>query len=126
MNSITKIMYVSLAGLITLCTSCSQEAPQNQPRSNQPGREDDLRRRVVVLEHGDRRQLRRSVRCSTRRMRSRPFSGSMSTDYALDYNRGGSNVLGTPAYSFPIARVRFVIDEKFPVRLPIVRAGLSR
>jgi len=42
-----------------------------------------------------------------------PFSGSMSTDYALDYNRGGPSVLGAPAYSFPIARVRWVIDENF-------------
>jgi hypothetical protein len=42
-----------------------------------------------------------------------PFSGSMSTDYALDYNRGGPSVLGDPSYSFPIARIRWVIDEKF-------------
>ena len=42
-----------------------------------------------------------------------PFSGSMSTDYALDYNRGGPSVLGEPAYSFPIARIRWVIDEKY-------------
>jgi len=42
-----------------------------------------------------------------------PFSGSMSTDYALDYNRSGPSVLGEPAYSFPIARVRWVIDEGF-------------
>ncbi|HET8939736.1 MAG TPA: hypothetical protein VFN67_40130, partial [Polyangiales bacterium] len=42
-----------------------------------------------------------------------PFSGSMSTDYALDYNRGGPSVLGQPAYSFPIARIRWVIDESY-------------
>lgn len=42
-----------------------------------------------------------------------PFSGSMSTDYALDYNRGGPSVLGQPAYSFPIARIRWVIDENY-------------
>ena len=42
-----------------------------------------------------------------------PFSGSMSTDYALDYNRGGPSVLGEPAYSFPIARIRWVIDENY-------------
>ncbi|MET0385920.1 MAG: zinc-dependent metalloprotease [Polyangiales bacterium] len=42
-----------------------------------------------------------------------PFNGSMSTDFALDYNRGGSSVLGEPAYSFPIARIRWVIDERF-------------
>jgi hypothetical protein len=42
-----------------------------------------------------------------------PFSGSMSTDYGLDYNRGGPAVLGEPAYSFPIARIRWVIDENY-------------
>ncbi|HKU43401.1 MAG TPA: zinc-dependent metalloprotease, partial [Polyangiales bacterium] len=42
-----------------------------------------------------------------------PFSGSMSTDYAIDFNRGGPSVLGSPTYSFPIARVRFVIDEHY-------------
>jgi hypothetical protein len=42
-----------------------------------------------------------------------PFSGSMSTDYAIDFNRGGPSVLGSPTYSFPIARVRFVIDEDY-------------
>lgn len=42
-----------------------------------------------------------------------PFSGSMSTDYALDYNRGGPSVLGQPAFSFPIARIRWVIDENY-------------
>src|SRR3954453_8337663 len=42
-----------------------------------------------------------------------PFSGSMSTDYALDYNRGGPSVLGEPAYSFPIARIRWGFDEGF-------------
>jgi hypothetical protein len=42
-----------------------------------------------------------------------PFEGSMSTDYGLDFNRGGPEVLGSPTYSFPIARIRWVIDEKF-------------
>jgi hypothetical protein len=42
-----------------------------------------------------------------------PFSGSMSTDYAVDFNRAGPNVLGAPVYSFPIARIRWVVDEKF-------------
>ncbi|MEY4576268.1 MAG: hypothetical protein RL701_971 [Pseudomonadota bacterium] len=42
-----------------------------------------------------------------------PFSGSMSTDYAIDYNRSGPSVLGEPAYSFPIARIRWVIDENY-------------
>jgi hypothetical protein len=42
-----------------------------------------------------------------------PFSGSMSTDYALDFNRGGPSVLGSPSYSFPIARIRWVIDERY-------------
>jgi hypothetical protein len=42
-----------------------------------------------------------------------PFSGSMSTDYGLDYNRGGPDVLGDPSYSFPIARIRWVIDEDY-------------
>src|SRR5689334_15892084 len=36
-----------------------------------------------------------------------PFSGSMSTDFALDYNRSGPSVLGDPSYSFPIARIRW-------------------
>ncbi len=42
-----------------------------------------------------------------------PFEGSMSTDYGLDFNRGGPYVLGSPTYSFPIARIRWVIDENY-------------
>jgi hypothetical protein len=42
-----------------------------------------------------------------------PFEGSMSTDYGLDYNRSGPNVIGSPTYSFPIARIRWVIDEHY-------------
>ncbi|HEX7480221.1 MAG TPA: zinc-dependent metalloprotease [Polyangiales bacterium] len=42
-----------------------------------------------------------------------PYTGSMSTDYGLDYNRGGTSVLGEPQYSFPIARIRWVIDEHY-------------
>jgi hypothetical protein len=42
-----------------------------------------------------------------------PFEGSMSTDYGLDFNRGGPYVIGSPTYSFPIARIRWVIDENF-------------
>ena len=37
----------------------------------------------------------------------------MSTDYGIDFNRSGPNVIGAPAYSFPIARIRWVIDENF-------------
>ena len=37
----------------------------------------------------------------------------MSTDYGLDYNRGGTGALGEPAYSFPIGRIRWVIDEHY-------------
>lgn len=40
-----------------------------------------------------------------------PFEGSMSTDYALDFNRAGSSALEL-GQSFPIARIRWVIDEK--------------
>ncbi len=40
-----------------------------------------------------------------------PFEGSMSRDLAVDYNRGGPNVIGSPSYSYPIARIRWVIDE---------------
>jgi hypothetical protein len=40
-----------------------------------------------------------------------PWEGAMSTDYALDFNRGGSGAL-SPTHSFPIARIRWVIDEK--------------
>src|SRR6478672_8872836 len=29
-----------------------------------------------------------------------PFEGSMSTDYGIDFNRGGTAVIGEPAYSF--------------------------
>jgi hypothetical protein len=42
-----------------------------------------------------------------------PFEGSMSTDYGIDFNRSGTNVIGSPVYSFPIARIRWVIDENF-------------
>ena len=42
-----------------------------------------------------------------------PFEGSMSTDYGVDFNRGGPSVLGSPSYSFPIARIRWVIDEHY-------------
>lgn len=42
-----------------------------------------------------------------------PFSGSMSTDFALDFNRSGPSVLGSPTFSFPIARVRWVVDEHY-------------
>jgi hypothetical protein len=42
-----------------------------------------------------------------------PFEGSMSTDYAIDFNRSGPNVLGSPSYSFPIARIRWVIDQNY-------------
>jgi hypothetical protein len=42
-----------------------------------------------------------------------PFEGSMSTDYAIDFNRSGPDVLGSPSYSFPIARIRWVIDENY-------------
>ncbi len=42
-----------------------------------------------------------------------PYDGSMSTDYGLDYNRGGTGVIGEPSYSFPIARIRWVIDESY-------------
>jgi hypothetical protein len=42
-----------------------------------------------------------------------PFEGSMSTDYGLDFNRTGPNVIGSPTYSFPIARIRWVIDESY-------------
>lgn len=41
-----------------------------------------------------------------------PFEGSLSVDYALDYNRGGTYVL-SPSHSLPIARIRWVVDEKF-------------
>ena len=42
-----------------------------------------------------------------------PFEGSMSTDYGIDFNRSGPYVIGSPTYSFPIARIRWVIDEGF-------------
>ncbi|HMI91492.1 MAG TPA: hypothetical protein VK509_09025, partial [Polyangiales bacterium] len=42
-----------------------------------------------------------------------PFEGSMSADYGVDFNREGPYVIGAPSYSFPIARIRWVIDEGF-------------
>jgi hypothetical protein len=42
-----------------------------------------------------------------------PFEGSMSSDFGVDFNRGGPYVIGSPTYSFPIARIRWVIDEHF-------------
>lgn len=42
-----------------------------------------------------------------------PFAGSMSNDLGPDFNRGGTSAVGGRVYSFPIARIRWVIDEKF-------------
>src|ERR1041385_2516521 len=40
-----------------------------------------------------------------------PYEGSMSTDYGIDFNRSGPDVLGSPPSSSPIGRVRWIIDE---------------
>ena len=42
-----------------------------------------------------------------------PFEGSMSMDYGIDFNRTGPNAIGDPWYSYPISRVRWVIDENY-------------
>lgn len=43
---------------------------------------------------------------------SSPFSGSMSADLGVDYNRLGAYAF-TPVGSLPIGRIRWVIDEDF-------------
>jgi hypothetical protein len=112
MKSITRIMYVSLAGLLALSASCSEEQPQiSRVQTNLVEKTifdgEWWYSSTAIDVSYDEAFVFNSANALA------PFSGSMSTDYALDYNRGGPNVLGAPAYSFPIARVRFVIDEKF-------------
>jgi hypothetical protein len=112
MKSFTQIMCATLVSLLTLASSCSQEqAPISRVQTNLVEKSifdgEWWYSSTAIDVSYDEAFVFNSANAFA------PFSGSMSTDYALDYNRGGPNVLGTPAYSFPIARVRFVIDEKF-------------
>ncbi len=112
MKSILKIMCVSLVGLLALSAACSEEQPAiSRVQTNLVEKTifdgEWWYSSTAIDVSYDEAFVFNSANALA------PFSGSMSTDYALDYNRGGRNVLGTPAYSFPIARVRFVIDEKF-------------
>ncbi|HKP56322.1 MAG TPA: zinc-dependent metalloprotease [Polyangiales bacterium] len=110
MKSINKLMYVSLA--VLALSACAERAPEvNRVQQNLVEKsifdgEWWFTTTAIDVSYDETFVFNTANAFA-------PFSGSMSTDYAIDFNRGGPSVLGSPTYSFPIARVRFVIDENY-------------
>ncbi len=113
MKSINPIMYVWLtAALLALASACAEQPPAiNRVQQNLVEKslfEGEWWSSTTAIDVSyDEAFVFNSAAAFA------PFSGSMSTDYALDFNRGGPSVLGSPTYSFPIARIRWVIDEDY-------------